>query len=217
MCLVVEREKGDIVFPGAHFTGWQGKGKARRFSLSLLQRQSHTSATRPASIMERHSLSPWTLSFLPAAKKTRLQQGKQANRHPHTHTHIYIYTPCRKVSSGDRSSTLGRSSTLLPFRFRITLFQPSYRLYSTDGAVHFLSLYSHLHVRPITDLSSLDGCCRLCLTHSVNSLFFFPLSGWKIRKKDSNDIPIPRISQKSDPSEEEERKKKEEFSGDCKL
>lgn len=91
------------------------------------------------------------------AKKTRLQQGKQG----HPHTYIHIYTPRRKVSSGDRSSTLGRSSTLLPFRFRISLFfSPtlayidSLTLLYGRGAVHFLSFLFYSHLSSTFDLTN---------------------------------------------------------------
>lgn len=111
------------------------------------------------------------------AKKTRLQQGKQG----HPHTYIHIYTPRRKVSSGDRSSTLGRSSTLLPFRFRISLFFFSNpRLYRLSNSTLrtgscALPLFSFLqsslqHVRPNQPILAWLGW-PMPITHSVN--FFF--------------------------------------------
>ena len=153
------REKGDIVFQRLDWLAWQGKKPFLSEKKPVQQQQqSHTSAMRQASIMERE-----TLSFPTDSHSTGSQKRLGCNKANSTHIHIYTaHTPRRKVSSGDRSSTLGRSSTLLPFRFRISLsfyippIHSIYTLYSMQWTSSALPLFSpqqsHLHVRPITNL-----------------------------------------------------------------
>jgi hypothetical protein len=171
------REKGDIVFQRLDWLAWQGKKPFLSEKKPVQQQQqSHTSAMRQASIMERETLSfPTDSHFYRQPKKTRLQQGKQhSTQCTHIHIYIHTHTPRRKVSSGDRSSTLGRSSTLLPFRFRISLsfYNPPmhsiYTLYSMDEQCtsSFLSTTQSsprsTYNQSSLSISSLTGGC-LCL------------------------------------------------------
>lgn len=183
-----ERKKREtLYFQELTWLVGRARQKARRFfhpqvssssSSSNLIRHSHEEASSSSFHYEKDTLFPHGLSLF-YRQPTRLGCNK-ANRG--THTHTYIYTPRRKVSSGDRSSTLGRSSTLLPFRFRISLFfSPtlacidSLTLLYGRGAVHFLSFSflqsSPLHVRPNQPILAGLRWPMPIITHSVN--FFF--------------------------------------------